>query len=176
MNAHSQMLRFALPLAIFAGSALAQDKTDFALNGGQVKFHAPTGWTAIMEKSDGSPQTVVFQVPDAAANGTEDMASVTIKTRELKSAQDFAPAVQDEFERSKAQTGYEADPSANDPSSHIYFVQRAKTRYVVRDTFLLKGAIAVQVRCQRPILQATPADWASSFDASCKQVAASLKQ
>lgn len=128
-----------------------------------------------MEKSDGNPQAVTFQVPDQAADGSDDMASVTVKTRQLKSAEDFAEATQNEMQLSKAQTGYEAVLDGGNSGIHHYFVMRGKTRYEIRDRFTLMGAIAVQVRCQRPLLNATAKAWSTSFDSGCDSVANSLK-
>lgn len=161
--------------SLAASTAHAQAKTDYSLNGDQVRFHVPAGWSAIMEKADGNPQAVAFQVPDASATGSEDAANVTVKTRQLKAAAEFAATVQDEFERSKAQGGYETDPANKDSAVHQYFVVRGKTKYLVRDSFQLSGTIAVEVRCQRPLLAATPAAWNTEFDAACASVVASLK-
>jgi hypothetical protein len=169
------MKALALPLAIVACAAFAQAKTDYTLNDGQIHFHVPPDWTAIMEKSDGDPQAVIFQVPDASAQGSEDTASVTVKTRSLKSGDQFNGFVQDAFERAKGQAGYENDSSNKEPSTHRYFVNRGKTRYLVRDNYELKGNVAIEVRCQRPLLDATPKDWTDHFDAACAAVFASLK-
>jgi hypothetical protein len=169
------MKPIALTLALASSLAFAQAKTDYTLNAGSVHFHVPGDWTAIMEKSDGNPQAVAFQVPDASAQGSEDTASVTVKTRQLKDASQFAATVQDEFERSKAQGGYETDPANKDTSVHQYFVVRSKTKYLVRDTFQLSGNIAIEVRCQRPLLASTPASWTAEFDNACGAVVASLK-
>ena len=170
------MKLLALTLAFASTLAFGQAKTDYTLNGGAVHFHVPGDWTAIMEKSDGDPQAVIFQVPDPTAQGTEDTASVTIKTRNLKASADFNGFVQDEFERSKGQSGYEMDSANKDSSVHRYFVMRSKTRYLVRDSYLLTGNIAVEVRCQRPLLDGTPATWSDGFDASCASVFASMKR
>lgn len=167
---------FVLLAAVFASSAVAQGRTDYTLNEGQVHFRVPPDWTAIMEKTDGNPQAVAFQVPDAAAQGSEDTANVTVKTRQLKAAAEFAGVVQDEFERSRAQGGYESDASNKDTSIHQYFVVRGKTRYLVRDSFYLTGTTAVEVRCQRPLLATTPAAWNTQFDSACSNVVASLRQ
>lgn len=161
---------------MFAASAFAQGKTDYTLNDGQVTFHVPPTWNAVMEKSDGNPQAVAFQVPDDAAQGSDDTASVTVKTRQMSGPAQFATVVQDEFVRSKAQPGYDVDTSSKDTTAHQYFVQRAKTRYLVRDNYFLTGSIAVEVRCQRPLIDKTPASWAAQFDAACNAVFASLKK
>ena len=77
----SALLLLLFSGALFSSALFAQAKTDYALNGDQVRFRVPPDWTAIMEKADGDPQAVIFQVPDPTAQGTEDTASVTIKTR-----------------------------------------------------------------------------------------------
>lgn len=156
-------------------AALAQGKTDFTLNDGQVHFRVPAGWSAVMEKSDGDPQAVAFQVPDESAQGSQDSATAMVKTRRLKAAAEFAGFVQDEHARAQSQGGYEKDASNRNASVHQYFVQRAQTRYLIRDSYFLTGEIAVEVRCQRPLLEKTPATWNAQFDAACDAVAASLK-
>jgi hypothetical protein len=170
------MKALALPLAIASCAVFAQAKTDYTLNAGQVHFHVPPNWTAIMEKADGDPQAVIFQVPDPAAQGSEDTASVTVKTRSLKASADFSGFVTDEFERAKGQAGYETDSTNKDTSTHRYFVTRNKTRYLVRDSYQLTGNVAIEVRCQRPLLDATPKEWNDTFDTSCSSVVASLKR
>lgn len=162
-------------LALAAGATSAQGRTDFALNDGQVHFRVPAGWTAIMEKTEGDPQAVAFQVPDASAQGSDDAADVTVKTRQLKASADFPALVQDERERASAQGGYQNDASNQDGSIHQYFVARGQTRYRVRDSFYLTGDIAVQVRCRRPLLASTAAAWNTEFDNACASVGASLK-
>jgi hypothetical protein len=166
-----------LPLILLAaiGSASAQDRSDYNLNDGKIRFSVPQGWSAIMEKSDGNPQAIIFQVADPATAGTEDTASVTVKTRQLKSETDFVEATQNEMLLSKAQTGYEAALDGSNTGIHHYFVMRGKTRYDIRDRFTLMGTIAVQVRCQRPLLNATTKAWTSDFNNGCDSVASSLK-
>lgn len=159
-----------------AATAHAQETTDYTLNDGQVHFHVPAGWNAIMEKHDGDPQAIAFQVPDPAAHGSEDSATVTVKTRQLKGTATFTQTVQEEFDRAKSQGGYANDPSATDASAHQYFVVRGKTKYLVRDSFFLTGNLVAHVRCQRPLLDKTSAAWNSDFDNACNHVAASLRQ
>jgi hypothetical protein len=170
------MKALALPFAIVSCAVFAQAKTDYELNAGQVRFHVPPDWTAIMEKADGDPQAVIFQVPDPAAQGTEDTASVTVKTRSLKASADFSGFVTDSFERAKGQSGYENDSTNKDSSVHRYFVTHNHTRYLVRDSYQLNGNVGIEVRCQRPLLDATPKEWSDAFDAACSSVVASLKR
>lgn len=164
-----------LILLLCATGASAQTKTDYNLNDGQVRFSVPSSWTTIMEKSDGNPQAIIFQIPDPATAGTEDTASVTVKTRQLKSPLDFPEAMKNELALSRAQGGYEAEALTDDTGVHNYFVTRGQTRYSIHDKFVLRGTIAVQVRCQRPLLDATTKNWATSYDNGCTSVVASVK-
>lgn len=170
------MKRLALIFAFASPLAFAQAKTDYALNAGSVHFHVPPEWNAIMEKADGDPQAVIFQVPDPATQGTEDTASVTVKTRSLKSGDDFQSFVTDAFERAKGQGGYENDATNKDSAVHRYYVTRNKVRYLVRDAYQMNANVAIEVRCQRPLLDATPKEWNDRFDASCTSVVASMKK
>ena len=169
------MKSLPLILLLATGGAFAQAGVDYNLNDGNIHFSVPEGWGAIMEKSDGNPQAIIFHVIDPAAAGTDDTASVTVKTRQLKAPADFAAAMENEMLLSKAQTGYEAALDGSTSGVHHYHVLRGKTRYDIRDRFSLIGTIAVQVRCQRPILEATTHEWISRFDSGCDSVAASLK-
>ncbi|MEO7065201.1 MAG: hypothetical protein ABI082_15670 [Dokdonella sp.] len=166
--------------AVFAAclcptAAFAQGKTDYTLNSGQVNFHVPPTWSAIMEKSDGNPQAVVFQIPDPATQGSEATASVTVKTRQLKSAAEFPGTVANEFEHAKTQSGYENDASNTNKAVHQYFVLQGKIRYLVRDGFAQAGMISVQVHCLRPLLPANTPAWNKEFDRACDAVLTSLK-
>lgn len=169
------MKLLALLLLTAIGTASAQDRTDYNLNEGKISFSVPAGWSLIMEKSDGNPQAIIFVVPDPATEGTDDTASITVKTRKLNSANEFAEATQNELSLSKAQTGYEAEPEGANASVHRYFVTRGDTRYTIRDRFTLLGDVAIQVRCQRPLLAGTTEDWVARFDAGCNSVASSVR-
>lgn len=163
-------------LALAAAGAFAQSASDFSLNDGKVVFHVPAQWVSVMEKKDGDPQAIAFQVPDPSAQGSEDSATVTVKTRQIADPSAFAATVQEEFERAKAQPGFEIDPANKDAAVRQYFVTRGKTRYLVRDEAHLTDNVAVEIRCQRPLLAATPAAWNAQFDRDCDAVAASLGQ
>lgn len=163
-------------MALMSPTAFAQGKTDYTLNDGQVRFHVPADWSAVMEKTDGNPQAIAFQVPDPSARGSEDSATATVKTRQIRNAGDFSGVVQEDLDLAKAQGGYEIDTSNTNTAIHQYFVVRGKTRYLVRDSSQLSGNIAIEVRCQRPLLEATPAAWNTQFDNACDAVIASLKR
>jgi hypothetical protein len=159
--------------ALCAMPAFAQDGT-YSLHDGQVSFSVPAGWTALMQKTDGNPQAIAFQVPDPAAQGSDDTASVTVKSRKLANAEQFGVVVREQIDHARQQPGYEADPAGTDGSTHRYHVVRGKTKYFVRDSFQAIGGVAVEVRCQRPLLEATTAAWNARFDADCGALVASL--
>lgn len=169
------MKLLSLILLTASCTALAQGSNEYNLNDGKVSFKVPAGWSAIMEKAGGNPQAIIFEVPDPAAEGTEDTASITVKTRQLQSPNDFAEATENELALSKAQSGYEVEAEGSNANVHRYFVTRGKTRYTIRDRFTLLGDIAVQVRCQRPLLPGTTPDWVARFDTGCDSVASSVK-
>ena len=162
-----------LLLAALAAPATAQDGA-YSLNDGQVSFNVPAGWTAVMQKTDGNPQAIAFQVPDPAAQGSDDAANVTVKTRHLANAAQFGVIVREQIDHARQQPGYEADPTGTDASTHRYHVVRGKTKYFVRDSFQPVGGVAVEVRCQRPLLEATSAAWNAQFDRDCSALVASL--
>lgn len=169
------VVQFAVVLfASLASSAFAQDKTDYTLNDDQVHFHVPPGWTSVMEKADGNPQAIAFQVPDPSAQGSDDSATVTVKSRQLKNSAQFDSVVLEERQHAKEQVGYEFDTSNADAAVNQYFVMRGKTKYLVRDSFHRSGAFAVAVRCQRPLIDKTPPAWNAEFDRACTGVTASL--
>ena len=160
---------------VFPASAFAQGKTDYTLNSGQVNFRVPPTWSAIMEKSDGNPQAIAFQIPDPATQGSEATASVTVKTRQLKSAAEFPSTVANAFEHAKSQSGYQDDASNSNKAVHQYFIMQGKTRYLVRDGFAQAGMVSVEVHCLRPLLPANTPAWNKEFDSACDGVLTSLK-
>ncbi|MEO8460308.1 MAG: hypothetical protein ABI451_07250 [Dokdonella sp.] len=156
-------------------TAFGQSATDYSLNDGRVRFSVAPDWLQIMEKKDGAMQAMIFQVPDTTAVGTDDTASVTVKTHAIKNESEFTAIVQDEYLRSKEQSGYERDGAAGDSNQHRYFVTRGATRYLIRDSFLLVPGVAVHIRCQRPLISSTPAAWNTAFDSACAKMVASTK-
>ena len=162
-----------LPAFLVAAAAFAQDGS-YSLHDGQVRFSVPAEWVAVMQKTDGNPQAIAFQVPDPATQGSDDVASVTVKSRHLANGAQYGIVVREQFDHARQQPGYEADPAGTDAATHRYHVVRGKTKYVVRDSFAQVGGVAVEVRCQRPLLEATEAAWNARFDADCGSVVASL--
>jgi hypothetical protein len=146
----------------------------YSLHDGQVDFDVPSGWTAVMQKTDGNPQAIAFHVPDPATEGSDDTASVTVKTRHLANDSQFGVVVREQFDHARQQPGYEAEPAGTDASTHRYHVVRGKTKYFVRDSFQAVGGVAVEVRCQRPLLDASSAAWNAQFDSDCGALVASL--
>jgi hypothetical protein len=170
---HRLLLQTFMLAALCAMPAFAQDGT-YSLHDGQVSFSVPAGWNALMQKTDGNPQAIAFQVPDPAAQGSDDTASVTVKSRKLANAEQFGVVVREQIDHARQQPGYEPDPAGTDASTHRYHVVRGQTKYLVRDSFQAIGNVAVEVRCQRPLLDATTAAWNARFDSDCGALVASL--
>ena len=71
---------------LLAGAAQGQQNTGFTLNGGIVHFSAPAEWPVIMQKTEGSPQVVAFQVKDPADNGSGEASRISVTSRKLDDA------------------------------------------------------------------------------------------
>ena len=88
---------------LFAGALLsagvsAQTPGEFSLNEGIVKFTAPPAWPVIMQKTEGNPQAVAFQVKDPADEGTGEATRVTVSTKLLDDTSNFQALVNAESE------------------------------------------------------------------------------
>jgi len=55
-------LAFFAAAVLLASSAAAEAPGEYSLNSGLVKFTAPAAWPVIMQKTEGNPQAIAFQV------------------------------------------------------------------------------------------------------------------
>ena len=169
----SRFASFAVALALSAGAA-AETPGEFTLNQGIVKFSAPPAWPVIMQKSEGNPQAIAFQVKDPADEGTGEATRVTVSTKLLDDPSNFQALVNAEVDKGKQMPGYEKSDSG-DPTVLRFFARNGKTRYEYRDTWYLNGHIFVHVRCARPMLEKTTAQWTADYEKGCQQIMASAK-
>ncbi len=162
-------------LLLFIGaSTLAQDRRDYQLNDGQIRFDVPGAWSAILEKTDGNPQAIAFHVPDPAAAGTDAAADVTVKTRRVANRAQYSSLVQQELGRARGQPDYREEQPGGEDTAHRYTLSRAGVRYHVEHSYRLHGDLLIELRCQRPILARSSAAWDRDFDAACARLAATL--
>lgn len=157
----------ALLLAIAAGSAVA---ADHVLADGAVRFHAPDGWTAIMQKTDGDPQFLVFQVPNPQSSGT--LARIGVSAHRVD---DFDAHVHAEMTRLRAGSGFvESRAAASDPATLRFESSEEGPRQEQRTSFFRRGDLAVELSCARPVDAPASAAWRQAFDAACDDLAAQL--
>jgi len=161
--------------ALCAGAALAQESGQYSLDQGFVRFSAPPAWPVIMQKSEGNPQFIAFQVKDPADTGTGEASRVTVDTKLLDNSDNFQPLVNAGMDKAKQQPGYEQRTDGVDASVLRYFALNGKTRYEYRETWYLTGHVVVHVRCARPMLAATTAQWTADYEKGCAQIMQSLK-
>jgi hypothetical protein len=161
--------------AIAAASAQAQDTGDYALAQGFVTFKAPPGWPVIMQKAEGNPQFIAFQVKDPADTDTGEASRVSVETKLLDDSGNFQAMVNGALARVKQSPGYEQRTDGVDASVLRYFALNGKTRYEYRETWYLNGHVLVHVRCARPMLPATTAAWTSDYEKGCAMIMQSLK-
>ena len=165
---------FAVAVCV-VGIARAQDAGEFSLAQGFVKFSAPPAWPVIMQKSDGNPQFVAFQVKDPADAGSGEATRVTVETKLMDDSSNFQPMVNVGMDKAKQMPGYEQRSDGVDASTLRYFALNDKTRYEYRETWFLNGHMLVHVRCARPMLSATTAQWTAEYERGCAQIMQSLK-
>jgi hypothetical protein len=160
---------------IAAVCAHAQGAGDYALAQGFVTFKAPPEWPVIMQKAEGNPQFIAFQVKDPADAGTGEASRVTVETKLLDDSGNFQAMVNGALARVKQSPGYEQRTDGVDASVLRYFALNGKTRYEYRETWYLNGHVLVHVRCARPMLPATTAAWTADYEKGCGQIMQSLK-
>ena len=165
----------ALFVAVAAGSARAQSAGEFTLDQGFVKFNAPPDWPVIMQKTEGNPQFVAFQVKDPADTASGEATRVTVETKLLDDSGNFQAMVNVGVDKAKQTPGYEAHTDGVDASTLRYFALSGKTRYEYRETWYLNGHLMVHAKCARPMLAATTPQWTADYEKGCAQVFQSLK-
>ena len=170
-------LRFACIFAstLLAGAAGAETPGEFSLNQGYVKFSAPSQWPVILQKTEGNPQVVAFQVKDPADEGSGEATRVTVTTKLLDDTSNFQALVNADVDKGKQMSDYEKRDDGVDPSVLRYFARNGKTRYEYRETWYLNGHAMVHVRCARPMLEKTTAQWTADYEKGCAQIMQSAK-
>ena len=166
---------YFFPALLLGTAAAAADAPgEFSLNSGLVKFTAPSAWPVIMQKTEGNPQVVAFQIKDPADAGTDEASRVTVSTKQLDDTGSFQALVNVEVNKGKQMPDYEKRDSG-DPTVLRFLARNGKTRYEYRDTWYLNGHVMVHVRCARPLLEKTTAQWTADYEKGCAEVMQSAK-
>src|SRR5215468_8401184 len=145
-------IRLAILLAALsvASAFAAESKADYTLYERILKFKAPAEWNVIMEKRDGNPQFIAFQVKDPADAGNNEIAQVTVSAKLMHDSSFFQQVSE-----------------GVDPTVMRYYAMNGKTRYEYRETFYLVTHLFLHVRCSRPLLKETTAAWTDAYDKGC---------
>ena len=150
-------------------------QTAYSLFAGIVRFNAPSQWPVILEKKEGVPQFVAFQIKDPAAEGSGESSEVSVDAKLLNDASTSQALVNAATDRAKQMPGYEAAQDNNAGGVLHYTALNGKQRYEYRETWQLAATVLVHVHCARPLLAATSAAWTSAYDSGCGGVMQSLK-
>ncbi|HEX6832935.1 MAG TPA: hypothetical protein VF132_05325 [Rudaea sp.] len=156
-------------------SAFAQSATEYTLEEKIIKFKAPSDWTMIMQKAEGNPQFVAFQVKDPADAGTGETTQVTVETKLLDDSSNFQSLVNLGMEKTRQMPGYEQKIEGVDPNTLRYFALNGKTRYEFRETYYLLSHLFIHVKCARPMLAGTTAAWTESYEKGCALVMQTIR-
>ena len=161
--------------AFAAAKTDSANKTDYTLYEHIVKFKAPSDWNVIMEKNDGNPQFIAFQVKDPADPGNNEIAQVTISAKLMHDSSFFQQQVDAATDKAKQLPGFEQVHEGVEPTVMRYYAMNLNTRYEYRETFYLVSHLFLHVRCSRPLLKETSAAWTDAWNKDCAELMASLK-
>ena len=161
-------------LAATSGAAADDVPGEYSLDQGYVKFSAPPAWPVVMQKTEGNPQFVAFQVKDPADAGSGEATRVTVTTKLLDDTSNFQALVNADVGKGKQMAEYEKRDSG-DPGVLRYVARNGKAHYEYRETWYLNGHAMVHVRCARPMLDKTTAQWTAEYEKGCAQVMQSAK-
>jgi hypothetical protein len=158
-----------------APAALAQTPGTYSLDQDFIRFNAPPEWPVIMRKTEGDPQFIAFQVRDPADTDSGESSRVTVETRLLNDSSNFQSMVNRGMDKAKQMPDYAQVTDGVDADTLRYFARNGKTRYEYRETWYLNGHLLVHVRCARPMLKGTSAQWTKAYENGCAQVMRSVK-
>jgi hypothetical protein len=167
----SMRLIALLSLALCSTSAFA---SDYALFENIIKFAVPSDWPVLMEKKDGNPQFIAFQVKDPADPESNEITQVTVNAKLMHDSTFFQQQVDAATDKARQLPGFEV-AKASDPNVFRYYAMNGKTRYEYRETFYLVSHLLLHVRCMRPMLDATTQAWTDAYDKACADLMTSLK-
>jgi hypothetical protein len=163
-----------LLLPAVAGIATAAT-TSYSLFENIIRFSVPSDWTAMMEKHDGNPQFMAFQIKDPADHDNSEVSQVTVSAKLMHDSSFFQQQVDAATDKAKQLPGYEQSGEGVDPTVLRYFAMNGKTRYEYRETFYLVSHLFLHIRCSRPLLKETTQAWADAYNKGCGDLMAALK-
>ena len=125
-----------------------------------------------MEKTNGDPQFMAFQVPDPA---DKDKNEITQRDRQTRSScttrRFFQSQVESRMDKAKQHAGLRAGhrgrrirPCCATPRSN------GRTRYEYRETFYFVSHLFLHVRCSRPLLKDTAQAWIDAYNNACADI------
>jgi hypothetical protein len=166
-------LRLIAILALLVCSSASA--ADYSIYENIIKFKTPADWNVIMEKKEGNPQFMAFQIRDPADPASNEISQVTINARLMHDSSFFQQQVDAATDKDKQLPGFEQVTEGVDPTVMRYFAMNGKTRYEYRETFYLVSHLFLHIRCARPMLAATTQAWTDAYNKGCGDLMASLK-
>lgn len=164
----SRTLMTIAALAVSFAALPPARATDYQIGDGVVHFAAPDAWTVLMEKRDGDPQFLAFQVPDPGAPAGS-LARITVSTQHAGDARTFQQFVNDGITKSRRLPDFHPDDEHPVVSGRRYTAMENKQKTAYLEYYYFRNGVAIQVRCVRPA--DANARWGSTFDAGCSAIA-----
>ncbi|MEO7149544.1 MAG: hypothetical protein ABIY40_06390 [Rhodanobacteraceae bacterium] len=163
-------ISLTLLLTLFA-AAPAAHAADYSLDDGVVHFAAPDTWPVLMEKQDGDPQFLAFQVRDPASAG-DTLARITVSTQHAADAAAFQQFVNDGIAKAHKLPGYLGSGQSGADSAMRYTAMENKQKTAYLERYYYRNRVGIQVRCVRPT--AGSSQWSATFDAGCNAIATAV--
>ncbi len=170
---HYPRLATGLLYALLALVSIPALAAGYTLGNGRIYFSAPDNWPMIMERMQGDPQFIAFQVPDTSLSGKQVLSRVTVTAHQVADIAEFRSWVKTQVRKSHRLPGYKAGSKQN---SHrfVYHALENGLRMRYLEQYYFKNGYAVQLRCLRPQHDQSGQAWKSTFDRGCRQIAHSL--
>lgn len=165
---------FVILLFAGLGWTAGASAANYTLADGALRFSVPDAWSAIMEKTEGTPQFRVFQVPNPQA--PETLFRVSVTTRHMRAVTDFRAFVEQSQNAVRQGEGFSnlGAPVAGEHGLHYRFDEDGKVQAVHAGWFQ-HGLWAIELRCQRPRDARASAAWLQAWRAACADLARQLE-
>lgn len=157
------MLKTATLLLVISLCATARAEVEFKIvtTDGFVAFRAEDGWPVVSMQTKLPMAIAIFQIPNAADEGTPDSTNLFVRFYDLG-----APAARESFEKVGAPVG-DAAPKVESVDGWTVYRQVGKqgaTEYSIIDAKRDLKGLSVSVRLAWPHLVKNPADYAAQMD------------
>lgn len=144
---------------------------DYTLDNGGFDFSVPDGWSRIL-RTQGNPETMVFQVPGDTDLTRDALARVSVTTEKVANVTDFQKVVAQDTAHAQELPHFDMDSDQSSATDFYYTAEEGDVAQTYVEHYYLLQGYAVQVRCIRPTNSASA--WTATFEKGCKSLTSSF--